>query len=172
MPPSLVKKTMARLYQTRTFFGLWTYSRLYGCAKAQICYFPGTTASEDIASQQYPCDPYAYTTLCCPLGWTCFSNHLCVVTDEAAVGGDYSVGTALRGACTNPLWNDSVCGNFCLGVYPPSSHDQTLQCNQLIVWQTIWMTDHYSLAEAAIGAVNLPSVQEPATATAGRGHSR
>ena len=106
---------MTRIFSSKRIFvfGI-SSSRLFAQVRAQWCYYPG---GEDRALQQIPCDPYAYTTLCCPLGWTCFSNNLCVVTDETAVGSAYPVGTALRGTCTNPSWNDTACGGFCLGMY-------------------------------------------------------
>lgn len=78
-------------------------------AKAQ-CYYPGGAWAKD----QFPCDKYAYTTLCCPTGWTCFSNNLCIATDPSVVSSDLPLGTAIRGTCTNPQWNNTVCGDFCL----------------------------------------------------------
>jgi hypothetical protein len=81
-------------------------------ARAQ-CYYPGGAW----ASDQYPCNKYAYTTLCCPTGWTCFSNNLCVATDPSVVSSDLPLGTAIRGTCTNPQWNDTVCGDFCLSKF-------------------------------------------------------
>jgi hypothetical protein len=115
-PPSkflMMLSIMARTYSSQVIFVFCiSSSKLFAQVHAQWCYFPG---GEDKALQQYPCDPYAYTTLCCPLGWTCFSNNLCVVTDETAVGSAFPVGTALRGTCTNPYWDDTVCGDFCLG---------------------------------------------------------
>lgn len=77
------------------------------------CYFPGG----DWASGYYPCDPTAYTTLCCQIGWTCFSNGLCMITDPSTANATYQVGTTFRGACTNPKWNASACGAFCLSLY-------------------------------------------------------
>jgi hypothetical protein len=103
------QENMAILFSRGRFFIFWLF---YTYAEAQ-CYFPGGA----LASQQSPCDPYAYTTLCCPFGWTCFSNNLCIVTDLGAVNGDFPIGTAIRGTCTNPLWNNSECGDFCLSMY-------------------------------------------------------
>jgi hypothetical protein len=80
-------------------------------ASGQFCYFPGANAQ---AFDHRPCDAYAVTSLCCPMGWTCFSNKLCVVTDASAVNQTTAVGTAIRGTCTDPQWNSTVCGNFCL----------------------------------------------------------
>jgi len=81
-------------------------------AKAQ-CYYPGGAW----ASDQFPCNKYAYTTLCCPTGWTCFSNNLCIATDPSVVSSSLPLGTAIRGTCTNPLWDNTVCGDFCLSKY-------------------------------------------------------
>ena len=102
------KKKMAILFSRGLITTFWLF---YTYAEAQ-CYFPGG----DLAPKQSPCNPYAYTTLCCPFGWTCFSNNLCIVTDLGAVNGDFPIGTAIRGTCTNPLWNNSECGGFCLGM--------------------------------------------------------
>src|SRR5580700_6443290 len=74
------------------------------------CYYPGGTW----AKGHSPCDKYAFTTLCCPTGWTCFSNNLCIVTDPGIISSSLPLGTAIRGTCTNPLWNNTVCGDFCL----------------------------------------------------------
>lgn len=81
------------------------------------CYFPPEVQGQlgYQATEQRACDAFAETSLCCSLGWTCFSNKLCVVTDEKAVGNLWPLGTALRGTCTNPQWDDTVCGSFCLG---------------------------------------------------------
>lgn len=80
-----------------------------GSAAAQ-CYLPGGS----LAANQLPCDPFAMTAQCCPTGWTCFSNNLCVVTDPQVVSSQIPIGTASRGSCTNPLWNNTACGDFCL----------------------------------------------------------
>lgn len=63
------------------------------------CYYPSKTWAND----SRPCDPHAITTLCCPVGWTCFSNYACVVTDLTVVGSSFPLGTTIRGSCTNPL---------------------------------------------------------------------
>jgi hypothetical protein len=75
------------------------------------CYYPGG----NIASDQKACDPGASTSLCCPAGWVCFSNNLCVVTVQSAAEGNFPLGTALRGTCTSTSWDNSICGAFCLG---------------------------------------------------------
>lgn len=83
------------------------------------CYFPPEIEGQlgFQATEQKPCDAFAEVTLCCPLGWTCFSNKLCVVTDSTAVGDMWPLGTALRGTCTNPEWDNTACGNFCLSKF-------------------------------------------------------
>lgn len=78
------------------------------------CYGPGGSLTEGF----FPCDPTAYITACCPMGWTCFSNAMCVVTDPGVVDESRPVGTSQRGMCTNPVWNNAVCGDYCL-VRPP-----------------------------------------------------
>jgi hypothetical protein len=74
------------------------------------CYYP----SGEIASDFLPCDAYAYITQCCPSGWTCFSNSLCVVTDPRAANATYPIATTIRAGCTNSIWNNAICGDFCL----------------------------------------------------------
>jgi hypothetical protein len=77
------------------------------------CYYPGPPVTGGtLAANFTPCDPFAFTSLCCPSGWTCFSNNLCVVTDPNVDVGS-PLGTAIRGACTNPQWNTTACGDFC-----------------------------------------------------------
>ena len=77
------------------------------------CYFP----SGSRAVGYYPCDATAYVTACCPPGWTCYSNSLCVVTTHSTSYPNLTLGAAKRGACTNPLWNNAFCGNICLGKF-------------------------------------------------------
>ncbi|KIV99611.1 uncharacterized protein PV09_08786 [Verruconis gallopava] len=74
------------------------------------CYYPNHNSTA--AYDDRPCDPYAETSMCCPNGWTCMSNKLCVVTDDSIAKA--SVGSIERGTCTDPSWNDTICGNFCL----------------------------------------------------------
>ena len=74
------------------------------------CYYPGG----DLASNHRPCNVHFVTSLCCPQGWTCFDNGLCAVTDTNDLAGVSAVGFASRGACTNPLWDQTACGDFCL----------------------------------------------------------
>jgi hypothetical protein len=99
----------------RTFTPLFTFVFLQS-AQSQ-CYYPGANA---VAPNHYPCDGYAVTSLCCPTGWACFSNKLCVVTDANAVNRTVATGTTIRGTCTNPRWNSTVCGDFCLSELQPS----------------------------------------------------
>ena len=76
------------------------------------CYLPGG----DLAPHHKPCQPHAYTSLCCPPGWTCFDNNLCIVTDVNGPDDGAKLGSAARGACENPIWNDTACGDFCLSL--------------------------------------------------------
>ncbi|KAK0667524.1 hypothetical protein QBC41DRAFT_278710 [Cercophora samala] len=75
------------------------------------CYFPG----EVHALGYYPCQPFgAEISLCCPQGWTCFSNALCIATTETKSFPNITLGEVQRGACTSPGWNNAVCGGVCL----------------------------------------------------------
>src|SRR5436190_19615456 len=74
------------------------------------CYFP----SGDIAQDHIPCNPFAFTSLCCPQGWTCFSGGICVITDLSKYPSGVSIGATIRGSCTNPQWDRSACGSVCL----------------------------------------------------------
>ncbi|OAA65220.1 hypothetical protein SPI_02007 [Niveomyces insectorum RCEF 264] len=74
------------------------------------CYDPAGV----VAPGYYPCDPTAYITNCCAAGWTCFSNALCVVTTESAAYPNLTLGAANRAMCTNPHWNNAICGDFCV----------------------------------------------------------
>ncbi|CAK7240373.1 MAG: hypothetical protein STHCBS139747_001812 [Sporothrix thermara] len=74
------------------------------------CYNP----SGAVALGYYPCDPTAYITNCCADGWTCFSNSLCVVTQDSDVFPDLQKGAVERSMCTNPEWNNQICGDFCV----------------------------------------------------------
>ncbi|KAK4201120.1 hypothetical protein QBC40DRAFT_278887 [Triangularia verruculosa] len=75
------------------------------------CYFPG----EVHALGYYPCQPFgAEISLCCPQGWTCFSNSLCIATTETKSFPNITLGEVQRGACTSPGWNNAVCGGVCL----------------------------------------------------------
>ena len=82
------------------------------------CYFPGGA----LALGQYPCDAFAYTSFadtsfCCPEGWTCFSNSVCVVTYPGTASEGLPIGTSIRGTCTDPSWSNVTCGDFCLGEF-------------------------------------------------------
>ena len=76
------------------------------------CYFPGG----DLAADDRPCDQFAFTSLCCPFGWTCFSSKICIITNPDTATEDLPIGTSIRGTCTNPDWNNDVCGDFCLSM--------------------------------------------------------
>lgn len=75
------------------------------------CYYPG---GDKIAYDHQPCLAYVETSLCCPTGWTCFSNMLFVATDPSVITSTIPLGTSIRGTCQNPNWNESACGSFCL----------------------------------------------------------
>ncbi|KAK0629055.1 hypothetical protein B0T17DRAFT_175078 [Bombardia bombarda] len=75
------------------------------------CYFP----RGEPALGFYPCQAYnAPISSCCPAGWTCFSNALCVATTDSNSFPNLTLGAVRRGACTNPEWNNNICGNACL----------------------------------------------------------
>ena len=88
------------------------------------CYYPGPGLSW--ASTQHPCDLHSEISLCCPTGWTCFSNKLCIATDPHAANA--AVGSTRRGTCTNPQWDEETCGDFCLededGSMTPCGNDK------------------------------------------------
>lgn len=75
------------------------------------CYYP----TREKVDGFYPFDPAAYITTCCPQGYTYYSNSLCLVTTETESYPNLTIGDALRGACTNPFWNNAICGDKCLG---------------------------------------------------------
>ncbi|KAF1982217.1 hypothetical protein K402DRAFT_210694 [Aulographum hederae CBS 113979] len=77
---------------------------------AAQCWYPD---GDQIAEGQRACDPDAETSACCPWGWTCFSNKLCMLTDTSVTGYDVPVGTVLRGTCTDWSWSDDACADFC-----------------------------------------------------------
>ena len=76
------------------------------------CYF----FRSNYAYGNFFCEPFAYTLGYCPQGWTCLSNQLCVITDPDFSSSKQLIGTTIRGTCTNPQWNTTACGNFCLGM--------------------------------------------------------
>ena len=83
-------------------------------ARAQgQCYYPSGSRAQD---QSY-CNLYVPTTSCCPIRWSCDTNLLCVLDDPSYANSTYEQGASLRGTCTNPEWDETYCGNFCLGTY-------------------------------------------------------
>ncbi|KAK3316122.1 hypothetical protein B0H66DRAFT_479806 [Apodospora peruviana] len=75
------------------------------------CYFPGG----EPALGFYPCQAFdAPISSCCPAGWTCFSNALCIATTVSNSFPNLTLGAVQRGACTNPEWNNNICGGACL----------------------------------------------------------
>lgn len=79
-------------------------------AQTGQCYFPGGVQR---AFGWEPCVDFVEQSICCPTGWTCFSNKLCVATDPSVVNSTVPLGSTRRGACTNPSGNTTVCGDFC-----------------------------------------------------------
>ncbi len=75
------------------------------------CYYPDHDGQ---ALGFYPCVDSSFIANCCPQGWSCFSNGLCVVTTETASFPNLTLGAVIRGACTNPDWNSNICGDRCL----------------------------------------------------------
>lgn len=79
------------------------------------CYYP----NGQWASNQYPCYSYRYISFCCPSGWSCYSNQLCVVTDPDTANSSYPIGTTAQGTCTNPQKDTGSCGGFCSSMTAP-----------------------------------------------------
>lgn len=75
-------------------------------ASGAPCYF----ANGDLAEGYHACDVKSPVSSCCPSGYTCSSNALCVLTAP-----DLAPDTVSRGACTEPRWNGNSCGGNCLG---------------------------------------------------------
>ena len=79
------------------------------------CYFPSSGPAA-LAPGFFPCIPYnAPVGACCPAGWTCYSNALCIATTPSTYFPNQTYGAFRRAACTNPKWDNSACGSFCLG---------------------------------------------------------
>lgn len=86
------------------------------------CYF----ANGDPAKGYHTCDVKSPVSSCCPPGYTCSSNELCVLISPTSLEQP-APGTVSRGACTEPRWNGNSCGGNCLGettcqplaVFPP-----------------------------------------------------
>ncbi|KAG6361731.1 hypothetical protein INS49_009959 [Diaporthe citri] len=75
------------------------------------CYF----ANGDQAEGYHTCDVKSPVSSCCPSGYTCSGNALCVLTTPSSLGQpDSAPGTVSRGACTEPRWNGNSCGGNCL----------------------------------------------------------
>jgi hypothetical protein len=82
------------------------------------CYYPGLQDGlGDVAEDYFPCDDTQYEAQCCPKGYTCFSNLLCMITDPRGANSSAPVGTVKRASCTNARWQNTICGNFCLGTF-------------------------------------------------------
>lgn len=76
------------------------------------CYF----ANGDLAEGYHTCDVKSPVSSCCPSGYTCSSNELCVLTTRPSLEQpDSAPSTVSRGACTEPRWNGNSCGGNCFG---------------------------------------------------------
>lgn len=75
-------------------------------ASGAPCYF----VNGALAEGYHACDVKSPVSSCCPSGYTCSSNALCVLTAP-----DLAPDTVSRGACTEPRWNGNSCGGNCLG---------------------------------------------------------
>ncbi|KAF2478284.1 uncharacterized protein BDR25DRAFT_251022 [Lindgomyces ingoldianus] len=101
---------MWSLRSCRAFPLLWLLVRIAFADTDAPCYSPNGAR----ATGYFACDPTAYITSCCPQGWTCYSNSMCVVTDPSTANSSHPIGTSMRGTCTNPVWNNAICGDYCL----------------------------------------------------------
>lgn len=79
---------------------------------AASCYF----ANGGLAEGYRACDAQSPVSSCCPTGYTCSGNALCVLTAPSSLEQpELLPETVSRGACTEPLWNGRYCGGKCLG---------------------------------------------------------
>lgn len=91
---------------------LSTSTTVVRAAENAPCYYPGGQPALGF----YPCQAFdAPVSSCCPAGWTCFSNRLCVATTNSNSYPNLTLGAVQRGACTNPKWDNEFCGGACLG---------------------------------------------------------
>ncbi|KAF8852028.1 hypothetical protein BDZ45DRAFT_750030 [Acephala macrosclerotiorum] len=135
-------------------------------AASNSCYYPDGS----IASSDSPCNSTASATdasLCCPAGWACLSNSVCMSTPEST-GYNPQAPAYGRGSCTDQSWGSSACPYFCdqgndaKGAAPmskcPSNTNDTYCCNSeplcncAIGDNTIDFTGYY-IVETTIGAV-------------------
>jgi len=85
------------------------YFLILPSAVSAICYFPnGFTTPQNV-----PCENN-HDSPCCPPGYACLSNGLCVKTDATNETVGY-----IRGSCTDKSWRSSYCPNFCVRGGPP-----------------------------------------------------
>ena len=78
-----------------------------------LCYFPDGV---HLAHQNVPCNEGSNESTCCPPGYACLSNNICMKTNSTLVP---NIGIAsspyVRGSCTDPKWISVDCPGFCLG---------------------------------------------------------
>ncbi|ORY07297.1 hypothetical protein BCR34DRAFT_27717 [Clohesyomyces aquaticus] len=126
------------------------------------CYSPNGAR----APGYFACDPTAYITSCCPKGWTCYSNSMCVVTDPSTANSSYPIGTSIRGTCTNPVWNNAICGDYCL---KSSDVDGSLKA----CGDNKWCCSHDESCNCANGAFNVnPGIVQTIIGIVGLEHTQ
>jgi hypothetical protein len=89
-------------------FALWL--AIATAVEDAACYDP----EGNFAPGYFPCNPTAFITSCCPAGYGCYSNSLCVVVEGNVAQPNLTVGSVRRAMCTNPEWTSEICGKFCL----------------------------------------------------------
>ena len=105
-----------------------------------------------MAEGHSPCSESSSSKFCCPFGYTCFSNHICIATDPGT-GAPFQ--NAVRGSCTDDTWDTGACGDFCLGRMRPGRGGTR---KLTAMWQTIRTTitrARYRLVAMTNGAARL-----------------
>lgn len=75
---------------------------------APACYlFNGTATSDEIQ----PCGGTPGHSACCPLGWACLSNGICMAPDDDP--SNLADATIYRVACTDSSWASLNCPRWC-----------------------------------------------------------
>lgn len=94
---------------TNTFFSLQSLSTsllLFASLttfSSATCYEPDGSIIQDDTS----CDSTAEASYCCGTGWSCLSDGICMIEQQAAT-------VYYRGSCTDKSWSSQECPNFCL----------------------------------------------------------